>query len=221
MRIVLIGAPGAGKGTYAQALRDKYCIPHISTGDIFREEIARGSQLGLLVKSYVEKGMLVPDEVVVEVVKKRLQEADASKGFILDGYPRTLKQARALDEFTTIDAAVHLVVSEEVAVKRLSGRRICPVCGRVYNIYYEPKPRVDEKCDYDGAQLIRRADDDPEVVRNRYRVFHETFKPIIDYYRETRRLIEVNADRSIGEVLPLLEEVLKRNGILKLKPCRE
>lgn len=217
----MIGAPGAGKGTYAQALRDKYCIPHISTGDIFREEIARGSQLGLLVKSYVEKGMLVPDEVVVEVVKKRLQEADASKGFILDGYPRTLKQARALDEFTTIDAAVHLVVSEEVAVKRLSGRRICPVCGRVYNIYYEPKPRVDEKCDYDGAQLIRRADDDPEVVRNRYRVFHETFKPIIDYYRETRRLIEVNADRSIGEVLPLLEEVLKRNGILKLKPCRE
>jgi len=219
MKIVLIGAPGAGKGTYAQALKDKYCIPHISTGDIFREEIAKGTELGLKVKSFVDKGLLVPDEIVVEVVKRRLSQPDTAKGFILDGFPRTLEQAKALDKIVDVDAVIHLVVSEEVAVRRLSGRRICPVCGRVYNIYYEPKPREDEKCDYDGASLVRRPDDDPEVVRNRYRVFYETFTPIIEYYKRTNRLIEIDANKSIMEVLPVLEEVLRRNNILP-PPCR-
>ena len=170
MRIVLVGAPGAGKGVYAQYFRDKYCIPHISTGDIFRAEIAKGTGLGLKIKEYVEKGLLVPDEIVVEVVKRRLKEPDTATGFILDGYPRTLNQAIALDEIVEIDAVIHLVVSEEVAVKRLSGRMICPVCGRIYNIYYEPKPKFDEQCDVDGAKLVRRRDDEPEVVRERYRV---------------------------------------------------
>ncbi|MEL9908187.1 MAG: adenylate kinase [Desulfurococcus sp.] len=221
MKIVLIGAPGAGKGTYAQILREKYCIPHISTGDIFREEIARDTELGRVVKSYIEKGLLVPDEIVIEVVSKRLKQPDASRGFILDGFPRTLEQAKALDEIVDVDAVVHLVVSEEVAVRRLSGRRICPVCNRVYNIYYEPKPREDEKCDYDGAQLIRRPDDEPEVVRNRYRVFYETFKPIIEYYRVSNKLIEVDSNKSIKEVFPVVEEVLRRNKILRLQPCKE
>nr|WP_048813456.1 adenylate kinase [Desulfurococcus mucosus] len=221
LRIVLIGAPGAGKGTYAQIIRDKYCIPHISTGDILREEIAKGSELGLKVKSYVERGLLVPDEIVIEVVKRRLEQPDAANGFVLDGFPRTLEQAKALDRMTRVDAVIHLVISEEVAVKRLSGRRICPVCNRVYNIYYEPKPREDEKCDYDGAQLVRRPDDEPDVVRNRYKVFYETFAPIIDYYKKTGRLIEVDSNRSVREVYPALEETLRRDGILKLKPCRE
>lgn len=221
MKIVLIGAPGAGKGVYAQYFRDKYCIPHISTGDIFREEIASNSELGRLIKPYVEKGLLVPDEIVVEVVRKRLSQPDTERGFILDGFPRTIRQATALDAITELDAVIHLIVSEEVAIRRLSGRRICPVCNRVYNIYYEPKPRNDELCDYDGSPLIQRQDDKPEVVRERYRVFYTTFKPVIDYYREKRLLIEVDSDRSMREVLPLLERSLIDNGILKLKPCRE
>jgi len=220
MKIVFIGAPGAGKGTYAQFLKEKYCIPHISTGDIFREEIARGTELGRKVKEYIDKGLLVPDEIVIEIVKKRLSQPDVARGFILDGFPRTLKQAQALDEIVEIDAVIYLNVSEEVAVKRLSGRRICPVCGRVYNIYYEPKPKEDEKCDYDGAKLIRRKDDDPEVVRNRYRVFHETFKPIIEYYRNKGLLIEIDSNRSIKEVMPELEDILRRKGILKIEPCK-
>jgi len=220
LKIVFIGAPGAGKGTYAQYLREKYCIPHIATGDIFREEIAKGSEIGRLAKQYIERGLLVPDEVVIEIVRRRLSQPDVERGFILDGFPRTLKQARALDEITRIDAVIYLNVSEEVAVRRLSGRRICPVCGRVYNIYYEPKPRVDEVCDYDGAKLIVRDDDKPEVVRNRYRVFHETFKPIIEYYRQRGLLIEVNADRSIAEVAPEIERILAERGVLKIEPCK-
>ncbi|MEM4953543.1 MAG: nucleoside monophosphate kinase, partial [Desulfurococcaceae archaeon] len=170
MKIVLIGPPGAGKGVYAQYFRDKYCIPHISTGDIFREEIAKNTELGRRIRSYVEQGLLVPDEITIDVIRKRLSQPDTVSGFILDGFPRTLNQAKALDEITSIDAAVHLEVSEEVAIRRLSGRVICPVCGRVYNLYYEPKPKIDEQCDYDGAKLVRRKDDEPEVIRQRYRV---------------------------------------------------
>jgi len=221
MKIVLIGPPGAGKGVYAQYFRDKYCIPHISTGDIFREEISKNTELGKRIKSYVEQGLLVPDEITIEVVKRRLEQPDTLNGFILDGFPRTLNQAKALDEITSIDAAIHLVVSEEVAVKRLSGRVICPVCGRVYNLYYEPRPKFDEQCDYDGAKLMRRKDDEPEVVKQRYRVFYDTFAPILEYYKNTSRLIEVNADKSIKEITPLLERILIENKILKLKPCRE
>ncbi|MEM4481340.1 MAG: nucleoside monophosphate kinase, partial [Desulfurococcaceae archaeon] len=139
----------------------------------------------------------------------------------LDGYPRTLSQAKSLDEFVAIDAAIHLVVSEDVAVKRLSGRVVCPSCGRVYNIYYEPKPREDEKCDYDGAKLLRRKDDEPEIIIKRYRVFYQSFSPIINYYLTTRRLIEVNADKPIKEVVPLLERLLLENKVLKLKPCKD
>ncbi|MEL9999986.1 MAG: nucleoside monophosphate kinase [Desulfurococcaceae archaeon] len=221
MRAVLIGAPGAGKGVYAQYFKEKYCIPHISTGDIFREEIAQGTELGAKVRYYVERGLLVPDEIVIEVVRKRLNQPDAMSGFMLDGYPRTLNQARALDGFATIDAAIHLVVSEDVAVKRLSGRVVCPICGRIYNLYYEPKPKFNEVCDHDGAKLVRRKDDEPAVVRQRYRVFYETFKPVIEYYMSVGKLIEVNADKPLVEVLPVLERVLIETRVLKLKPCRE
>ncbi|MEM4487410.1 MAG: nucleoside monophosphate kinase [Desulfurococcaceae archaeon] len=221
MKVVLIGAPGAGKGVYAQYFSEKYCIPQISTGEIFRQEISRGTPLGIMVKPYVEQGLLVPDDIVTDVVKRKLSEPSAARGFILDGYPRTLSQAKSLDEFVAIDAAIHLVVSEDVAVKRLSGRVVCPSCGRVYNIYYEPKPREDEKCDYDGAKLLRRKDDEPEIIIKRYRVFYQSFSPIINYYLTTRRLIEVNADKPIKEVVPLLERLLLENKVLKLKPCKD
>jgi len=220
MRLVFIGAPGAGKGTYAQYFKEKYCIPHISTGDIFREEISKGTKLGLLAKQYIDKGLLVPDDIVIGIVKERLSKPDVLNGFILDGFPRTLNQAKALLEITTVDAVIYFNVSEDIAVRRLSGRRICPVCGRIYNIYYEPKPRFNEVCDFDGSKLIQRSDDQPEVVKERYRVFHETFKPIIDYYRDLGLLIEIDANRSIKDVAPELENILVEKGILKLKPCR-
>ncbi|MEM1627741.1 MAG: adenylate kinase [Desulfurococcaceae archaeon] len=221
MKAVLIGPPGAGKGVYAQYFREKYCIPHISTGDIFREEISKGTDLGLRVKPYLEKGLLVPDEIVIEVVKKRLGQPDVARGFILDGFPRTIAQAKALDEIVNIDVAIHIAVSEETAVKRLSGRVICPVCGRVYNIYFEPKPKIDMKCDYDGAELSRRKDDEPDVVRQRYRVFYETFNPVIEYYLNNRKLMEINGERPLNEALSLLEEMLIRKGILKIMPCKQ
>ncbi|MEM4718236.1 MAG: adenylate kinase [Desulfurococcaceae archaeon] len=221
MKIVLIGAPGAGKGVYAQYFRDRYCIPHISTGDIFREVISSQTDLGLKIKPYVEKGLLVPDEIVIEIIRERLSKPDTVNGFILDGFPRTINQAKALEDITRIDAVIHLVVSEEVAVRRLSGRVICPVCGRVYNLYYEPKPKFNEQCDIDGARLIKRKDDEPGVVKERYRVFYETFTPVIEYYRDKRLLIEVNADKSIKDIAPLLEQLLIDNKILRLKPCKE
>ncbi|MEM0506257.1 MAG: adenylate kinase [Thermosphaera sp.] len=221
LKIIMIGAPGAGKGTYAQYLRDKYCIPHISTGDIFREEIRKGTDLGLIAKQYMDRGELVPDEIVIEIVKNRLREKDVEKGFILDGFPRTLNQAIALEKVIPVDAVIHVMVSEEVAVRRLSGRVICPVCGRVYNIYFEPKPKNNGLCDVDGSKLVRRPDDEPEIVRNRYRVFYQTFTPILDYYKERRKLIEINGEGGISFVVPLLEKVLRENGVLKLKPCRE
>lgn len=221
MKIVLIGAPGAGKGVYAQYFRDKYCIPHISTGDIFREIIASQTELGMKIKPYVEKGLLVPDDIVIEIIAERLKRQDTVNGFILDGFPRTTNQARALEDIVKIDAVIHLVVSEEVAVRRLSGRVICPICGRVYNLYYEPKPRIDEQCDIDGARLVRRKDDEPGVVKERYRVFYETFTPVIEYYRDKRLLIEVNADKSMKEIVPPLEQLLIDNKILRLKPCKD
>ena len=221
MKMVLIGAPGAGKGIYAQYFSEKYCIPHISTGEIFRREIASGSELGIKVKPYVERGLLVPDETVIDVIREMLRQPDTVNGFILDGYPRTMNQVKALEEITSVDVVIHLAVTEEVAVKRLSGRLICPLCGRVYNVYYEPKPRFDEVCDYDGAKLVRRKDDEPEVVKQRYRIYYETMKSIIEYYMSSSKLVEVNADLPYRKVLPVLERSLVEAGLLRIKPCRE
>ena len=220
MRIVLLGPPGAGKGTYASYFKEKYCIPHISTGDIFREEVAKGTELGRRIKEYLDKGLLVPDDIVIEVVKQRLSQPDCKKGFILDGFPRTLNQAKALDQITKIDAAIHLYVPLEVSIDRLSNRLICPKCNRIYNLKYNP-PKNDLKCDYDGERLIRRSDDTPEVIKKRYRIYYETFGPIIQYYREKGILIEF--DNTIGSDIgrKKLEEILREKGILKIEPCRE
>lgn len=218
MRIILIGPPGAGKGTYARYFSRKYCIPHISTGDIFRAEVAKGTELGKKIKDILDKGLLVPDDIVIEVVKRRLSQPDTEKGFILDGFPRTIVQANALDEITRIDAAIHIYITMEEAVRRLSNRYICPKCGRVYNLLFNP-PKNDLRCDDDGTSLIRRSDDEPDVIRKRYQVYYETFQPIIEYYRKKKLLIEI--DNTIGSEkgIPLLEKQLRENGILKLEPC--
>jgi adenylate kinase len=219
VRIVVIGPPGAGKGTYASYFSRKYCIPHISTGDIFRAEVQKGTELGRRIKEYMDRGELVPDDIVIEVVRRRLSQPDTSRGFILDGYPRTLRQAEALDEFARIDAAVYIYAPLEVVIDRLSKRYVCPVCGRVYNLDFNP-PKNDLRCDYDGAKLVRRSDDEPEVIKRRYEVYYKQTQPVIDYYREKNLLIEIDNSGSAEIGVRILEKILRERGILKLEPCR-
>ncbi len=214
MRLVFIGPPGIGKGTYASILSKKYGIPHISTGDIFREEIAKGTELGKKVKEYVEKGLLVPDEIVIEVVKQRLSQPDCQKGFILDGFPRTLRQAEALDQMTKIDAAILFEAPVEVIIERVSGRLVCPKCGAIYHVKWRP-PKKPGICDVCGSKLVRRKDNEPDVVRRRYEIYLQTFTPIIDYYRKKGLLIEINAAREAEEVIADLEQKLREWGILR------
>ncbi|MDK6028766.1 adenylate kinase [Ignisphaera sp. 4213-co] len=214
MKLVFIGPPGIGKGTYAKMLNQKYGIPHISTGDIFREEISKGTELGMKIKQYVEKGLLVPDEIVVEVVKSVLQRPECRKGFILDGFPRTIKQAEALDQITTIDAVFLFEAPVEVIIERVSGRLICPNCGAIYNIKWKP-PKVPGICDVCGHKLIRRKDDEPEVVRTRYQVYKQTFQPVIEYYRRKGILIEIDSSRDATIVVADIERILREKGILK------
>lgn len=220
MKAVFIGPPGAGKGTIAEYFSKKYCIPHLSTGDIFRAEINRGTELGRLVKEYIDRGELVPDEIVIDVVKNVLSRMDLSRGFILDGYPRTLKQAVELDNFIKIDVAIYVYVPVEVAVERLSSRYVCPVCNKIYNLKFNP-PKNDLICDNDGSKLVRRSDDEPEVIKERYNVYNVQSKPVIDYYRSRGLLIEVDNSISSNLSIKLLEEELINGGILRLKPCVE
>lgn len=220
MYAVVIGPPGSGKGTYAGYLSRKYCIPHISTGDIFREEIRRNTELGRIIKKYIDKGELVPDEIVIDIVRKRLMQPDVKRGFLLDGYPRTLRQAEALDEFITIDVAIYIYAPLNIVIERLSNRYVCPVCKRVYNLKFNP-PKNDLQCDRDGAKLIRRSDDQPEVIKRRYEIYYKQSQPVIDYYRRKKLLIEIDNSGSAIIGIKLLEKILIERGILRLKPCRE
>ncbi len=212
MNIILLGAPGSGKGTQAEMLSKTYGIPHVSTGDILREEVMKGTPLGEKVKTYMNRGELVPDELVIEILKNRLQEPDCKKGFILDGFPRTLKQAKALDVILSevglkIDAVVYIDVADEEIIRRLSLRRTCKSCGRVYNLYYNP-PKHDEKCDVCGGKLFIRDDDRPEVVEKRLKVFNEETRPLIEYYEGKKLLIRVNGMNPIDKVFQQIVEKL-------------
>jgi len=209
LRLVFIGPPSVGKGTYAKILSKKYNIPHISTGDIFREEIAKGSELGLRVKPYVERGVLVPDEIVVEVVKSILQSPLCSRGFILDGYPRTVRQAEELDKIVSVDVVFLFEAPLEVIVERVSGRLICPKCGAIYNISWRP-PRRPGICDVCGTPLIRRRDDEPELVRERYQLYRQTLTPVVEYYRRKGILVEINAARDASLVVSDIERILAK-----------
>ena len=214
LRLVFLGPPGIGKGTYASAISKMYGIPHISTGDIFREEIKRGTELGRKIKEYVERGELVPDEIVIEVVRERLSREDCKKGFILDGFPRTLRQAQALDEMTTLDLALNFVAPDEVIIERLSGRRICRRCGAIYHIKFMP-PKVEGVCDICGGELYQREDDKPEVIKRRLELYRRQFKPILDFYRAKGILVDVDASEQADVVIPRIVEVLKRHGLVK------
>ena len=208
--LVFLGPPGAGKGTYARKLKEILGIPHISTGDIFREAVAAGTELGRKVKHILESGELVPDEIVNEVVRERLSEPDCEKGFILDGYPRTVAQAEALDEMLremgrSLMWAILFDVPEDVVVQRITNRRVCPKCGRIYNLITNP-PKEDNLCDECKVPLIQREDDKEEVVRKRYRIYMKNTLPVVEYYEKKGKLQKIDGTAGLDAVI---EEVLK------------
>lgn len=204
MKVIMLGAPGAGKGTQAKKLSHEYDVPHISTGDIFRANIKNQTELGIKAKEFMDQGLLVPDELVVDIVADRIQEDDCSKGFILDGFPRTIPQAEALDAAleamgTAIDYAVDIDVPDEVIVDRMSGRRACPKCGATYHIKYMPT-KIEGVCDNCGTSLVLRDDDQPETVLKRLGVYHEQTKPLIDYFNDKGVLVSVDGRQDIDVI---------------------
>jgi adenylate kinase len=214
LKAIIFGAPGAGKGTYGSRLKDKLGVEVIATGDIFREIMKENSELGKKVKGYVEKGMLVPDEVVVEVLKQRLSKRPKNKGYILDGYPRTMEQAKALDTVTKIDVVILIDVPDDIIIERLSSRRICKNCGEVYNVRFL-KPKVEGVCDKCGGPLYQRSDDNPEVIKNRLQVYQKQSKPLLNYYKQMNVPIITSKTTSIDQkpepiVDMLIEELKKR-----------
>lgn len=197
MNIIFLGPPGAGKGTQAQIVCQRLGIPQVSTGDMLRAAIAAGTEMGLKAKEYMDQGQLVPDEVVIGIVKDRLADADCQKGYILDGFPRTVEQAAALGTFAKIDVAINLDVPDDVLVKRLSGRRVCPLCGAPYHV---DRLNGETVCRADGTPLIQRADDKAETVLNRLAVYHQKTAPLIDYYREAGLLKNIGGGLSLEEI---------------------
>ncbi|MGE4583218.1 MAG: adenylate kinase [Sphaerochaeta sp.] len=209
MNLVFLGPPGAGKGTIASEAKIKLDIPHISTGDLFRSHIKGGTELGKQVQAILASGELVPDSVTIAMVKERLKEADAQKGFILDGFPRTIVQADALASMKGLDAVVNFVLEREQIVARLSGRRVCKSTGRTYHILYNP-PKTEGIDDETGEPLIQRDDDKPEAILNRLKVYEAQTAVLIDYYRSKGLLVDIDASRSPDEVTASLLEILKK-----------
>ncbi|MFN3739086.1 MAG: adenylate kinase [Thermodesulfovibrionales bacterium] len=216
MRLVLLGAPGAGKGTQAKKLIEKYSIPQISTGDILRKAVADGTPLGKEAKSYMDKGELVPDSVVIGIIRERLKENDCKKGYILDGFPRNVAQAKALDEMLSslnspLDFAISIDVSFDELMKRLTGRRTCKNCGQMYNIYFTP-PKNNGVCDKCGGELYQRDDDKEETIRKRLEVYEAQTAPVIDYYKQKGILKSVPGTGSIDDIFNKIISILEKRG---------
>ena len=212
MKIIMLGAPGAGKGTQAKKIAEKYSIPHISTGDIFRANIKNGTELGKKAKTYMDQGALVPDELTCDLVMDRIQQDDCKNGFVLDGFPRTIPQAEALDKALSangesVDYAINVEVPDENIINRMSGRRACVGCGATYHIQFNPT-KVEGICDACGEKLILRDDDKPETVKNRLSVYHEQTQPLIDYYKNQGILKSVDGTQPMDEVFKAIVTIL-------------
>ncbi len=212
MIIILLGAPGVGKGTQAQLISKEFSIPQISTGDILRSEVKQGTPLGKEAKKYMDSGALVPDEVIIGMMEKRIKQDDCKNGFILDGFPRTVAQAEAFDEMLKknglkLDKVILIDVPEQEIIDRLTGRRVCPSCGAVYHMKYNP-PKDDNRCDKCGSELIQRDDDKLEVVKNRLEVYKDSTMPLIEYYEKTGKLVKVNGEGTIEEIFEKIKKIL-------------
>ena len=212
MKLVLLGPPGAGKGTQAAEIVKKYNVPHISTGDIFRKNISEGTDLGKKAKEYIDKGLLVPDELVVAIVKDRLSEADCKEGFLLDGFPRTVDQADSLDTELKeldykLDNVINIHVDKESLIERAVGRRICKSCGATYHVSFN-KPKEVGKCDLCGGELFQRSDDTEETVTKRIEVYLEQTEPLTEYYKKKGILVDINGDQDIDKVFSDIVSIL-------------
>ncbi len=217
MRLVLVGPPGAGKGTQAQYVAASQTIPKISTGDIFRSNVSEGTDLGVLAKTYMDKGDLVPDDVTIAMVRDRLAQDDARHGFLLDGFPRTVPQAEQLDDIlrevqeTKLDVVLELVVDDDEVVRRLSGRRTCRTCGTVWHVDFDP-PAHDGVCDHDGGELFQRDDDQAETVRHRLEVYYAQTAPLVSFYAARGLLVGIDAMGPVDDVTERALEALRRFG---------
>ena len=212
MKIIMLGAPGAGKGTQAKMIADEYKVPHISTGDIFRANIKEGTELGMEAKKYMDQGLLVPDELTVKILLDRVAQEDCKDGYVLDGFPRTIPQAQVLDgELTklgeSIDYAIDVNVPDENIINRMSGRRACLACGATYHIAHVP-PKQEGICDRCGKELVLRDDDKPETVKNRLEIYHEQTQPLIDFYTEKGVLKTVDGTVPMNEVFEAIVAIL-------------
>ena len=204
MRLVLVGPPGAGKGTQAQFIAEHLSVPKISTGDIFRANVGQGTELGLLAKSYMDRGDLVPDDVTIDMVRNRLAEGDAAEGFLLDGFPRTVPQAQVLDDMLAeagvkLDVVLELVVENDEVIRRLSGRRTCRTCNHIWHVEFDP-PAEEGVCDLDGGELYQRDDDKPETIANRLEVYDKDTAPLVNYYAERGLLVGIDATGPVDDV---------------------
>jgi len=213
LKIILLGPPGAGKGTQAKSISNKYSIPHISTGDIFRQNISEKTPLGVEAKKYIDSGALVPDELTISIVEDRITRDDCKQGFLLDGFPRTVKQAEALekalaDKGERIDVALLIDVPREEILERMTGRRVCPACGASYHVKFNP-PKVDSKCDLCGAEVIQRADDAISTVNNRLDTYENQTKPLVDFYTGKGQLAAVDGTKAIASVFDEICKVLE------------
>lgn len=212
MKIIMLGAPGAGKGTQAKKIAEKYQIPHVSTGDIFRSNIKEGTQLGRKAKEYMDQGALVPDELTIGMLIDRIQQEDCKNGYVLDGFPRTIPQAESLQKAITemgqkIDFAINVDVPDENIINRMSGRRACISCGATYHIVYNPS-KIAGICDVCGSELVLRDDDKPETVKKRLAVYHDQTRPLIDYYKEAGVLVNVDGTQELNKVFSDITDIL-------------